>query len=582
MPSPLASEIMSPYHRFRVNPNDEFIGEEEFDRVFMTMTDGDGNTLYESEGFPLLREIVPQNDLETLKQYFTHAPWAVPKLPNDGDEVIEGKDLFLIAVESGSLDILQWLLINATRDTDPTQPIRFKTCGYQLLNEAARYGHIDVVQFLLNHQPLYASIHDRDTMGYTAILSAADLYSDTYCYTAEWNKVCPETNEAIINILLDRGAYASNTVLHINNLEKTLDTVLTLVAKWAGPELIKRLVDCGADVHATVTKWTMEIDLRTSFPTVSDVDALAIACYHANFKAVKTLMDCRGVGVDVTSMACFQDSLGGLPLHWVTRNNLPDEFDYILESLLDERVRNITSIIGLLLDLDPTTVNTQDQDGSTPLHYATETFGRNSQLYTPIFELLCKRGGDASIRKNKGETPLHTLFGRFMAKVPVDPAAVSILLAHGANVKDTVDGNTPLHIAAGNLHFVDAVSALLDHGADPAVKNSLQETALHKAAVGRAWVSGVGCTAEKKRRLQEDMLARLVKAGGVELLDLQDAHGQAPRQICQRQREQWRIAELPRDLPGQMRFTDGRVYPGIGRGRGRGSGRGGRGGRGRT
>ncbi|CEI67694.1 hypothetical protein FVEN_g9513 [Fusarium venenatum] len=578
MPPPLVSEIEPSYQRFRVNPNDEFIGEEEeFDRVLMTMTDRDGKTLYESEVLPLLHEIIRQNNLETLRQYFTRAPWAVPKLPNGVEEFIEENDLFLLAVESGSLDILQWLLTNAKRDTNSAQLIRFKTRGYQLLNEAARYGHIEVVQFLLNHQPLYASIHDRDSNGYTAILSAADVYSDTYCYTAEWDKVCLENNEAIINLLLDRGACASDTIPLINNPDKTLDTVLTLVVKWACPELIKRLVDCGADVHATVTKWTMQIDLRTSFPTVSGVNALAIACYHANFKAVKTLMDCRGVGVDVASMACFRDSSAGLPLHWVTRNNLPDEFDYIPESLLDERVRNITSLIRLLLDLDPTAVNMQDQDGFAPLHYATQTFGRNTQLYTPIFELLCKRGGDASIRNNKGETPLHTLFGRCMAKVPVDPAAVSVLLAHGAKVTDTVNGNKPLHMAAGNLHFADAVSVLLDHGADPAAKDSSQATALHKAAVGRAWVSRVGCTAEKRRRLQDDMLARLVKAGGVELLDLPDAHGQTPRQICQRKREQWRIAELPHTPPGQMRFTDGRVYPGIGRGRGRGSGRSGRG-----
>jgi ankyrin repeat protein len=578
MSSLFVSEIKSPYKKFKANPNDEFIGEEkEPDRGLLTITDRDGSILHEDEYLSLLNEIVLQNDLKALKQYFTSAPWAIPQLPNGRGELVEALDLFLLAVESGSLDILQWLLTNATRDADSSQPIRFKIRGYQLLNEAARYGHIEVVQFLLDHQPLYASIHDRDTKGYTAMLSATDVYSDRYVYTAEWDKVCLENNEAIINLLLDRGGCASDTILPMTDAEKTPDTILTLVVTWAGPGLIKRLIDCGADVHATVTKWTMNIGLGTSFPTVSGVNALAVACYHANFKAVKTLMDCRGIGVDVAGMACFRDSLGGLPIHWATRNELPNEFEHVPESLLHEGVRNITSLIGLLLNLDPTAINMQDRDGFTLLHYATETFGRNSKLYTHIFELLCKRGGDASIRNNKGETPIHTLFGRCMTKVPVDLAAVSLLLAHGAKVADTVDEKTPFHMAAGNLHFADAVSSLLDHGADPAAKDSSKATALHKAASGRAWVSGVGCTAEKRRRLQEDMIARLVKAGGVELLDLPYVHGQTPRQICQRKREEWRIAELPRDPPGQMRFTEGRLYPGIGRGRGRGSGRPGRG-----
>ncbi|KAG8677768.1 hypothetical protein FPOAC2_03909 [Fusarium poae] len=578
MPSRPVSEIESPYQKFTINLNDEFINEEEeFDRVLMTMTDRGGNILYESEGLPFLDEIVRQNDVENLKQYFTRAPWAVPKLPNGEGHLIDQTDHFLLAVKSGSLNVLQWLLTNATRDTNFTRPIRFKERGFQLLNEAARYGHLEMVQFLLDNQPLYASIQDRDTKGYTAILSATDVYSDRYCYTAEWDKVCLQCNEAIINLLLDRGACASDTILPLTDVEKTPDTVLTLVVKWAGPDLIKRLIDCGADVHATVTKWTMNVNLRSS-ATISGVNALAIACYHANFNAVKTLIDCRGDGADARSMACFRDSLGGLPLHWLTRNQLPDELEYIPEPMLHERVQNITSLIELLLDLDSTAVNMQDGDGFTPLHYATKTFGRNSKLYTPIFELLCKRGGDASIRNNKGETPLHTLFGRCMTKVPVDPAAISVLFAHGAKVTDTVAGNTALHIAAGNHHFADTVSLLLDHDADPAVKNLFQETALHRAASGRSWPSGVVNITEERMRLQEDMLARLVKAGGGELMDVPDAHGDTPRQISERRRENWRTADLPREPLEQPQSSDGRSCWGSRRGR---PGRGGARGRGR-
>ncbi|CAG7562029.1 unnamed protein product [Fusarium equiseti] len=559
MAPPDVSEIESPYQKFRVNPNDEFVGEEdEPDRVYMTMTDRDGSILYEMEGLPLLHGIVQQNDLGALQQYFTIAPCFIPKLPSGEEEIIETTDYFRLAVESGSLDVLQWLLNNASRDTVSAQPIRFKMRGFQLLNEAARYGHIEIVRSLLDHQPLYSNIQDRDTKGYTAILSAADVFSERYCFQPRWNEVCLKNNEAVINLLLDRGAYASDTVLATYD-EETLDTVLTLVVKWAGPELIKRLIDCGANFHTTIKKWTEFMG-----PSASGVNALAVACYHANIKAAETLIDCRGV-VTAASMACSRDSLGGLPLHWATRNQLPENLECIPKSILQERVQNITSLIELLLDLHPAAVNIQDQDGYTPLHHATESFGRNSKLYTPVFELLCKRGGDASIRNNKGQTPLHTLFDTCIANVPIDPAAISVLLAHGARVTDTVAGNTPLHIAAGNLHFVDAVSCLLDHGADPTAKDLLQATALHRAASGRSWPSEVG-KSEARTRLQEDMLARLVKAGGEELMDLPDAHSETPRQICQRRREERRITELPCKPSKQLRFSSGRSRPGRGGG----------------
>lgn len=152
MAPPDISETEPPYRIFRVNPNDEFIGEEDeynHDRVSMTMTDRHGSILYEMEDLPLLQEIIHQNDVGALQQYFTIAPHFAPKLPNGEEEIIESIDFFCLAVESGSLDVLQWLLNNAPRDTVSTQPIRFKTRGFQLLNEAARYGRMEIVKFLL-------------------------------------------------------------------------------------------------------------------------------------------------------------------------------------------------------------------------------------------------------------------------------------------------------------------------------------------------------------------------------------------------------------------------------------------------
>jgi ankyrin repeat protein len=107
------------------------------------------------------------------------------------------------------------------------------------------------------------------------------------------------------------------------------------------------------------------------------------------------------------------------------------------------------------------------------LHYATRHFGKNGKIYTPVFELLCSRGADPSLRNYKDETPLHTLFQSHGDDASIDPVAVSLILAYGAKVTDVDDaGNTPLHIATRNSHFIDAILLLLEHNAEPAQKES--------------------------------------------------------------------------------------------------------------
>ncbi|EWY84236.1 hypothetical protein FOYG_13996 [Fusarium oxysporum NRRL 32931] len=108
-------------------------------------------------------------------------------------------------------------------------------------------------------------------------------------------------------------------------------------------------------------------------------------------------------------------------------------------------VLSMTNTIELLASLDPTAINVQDNDGNTPLHYAARSLGRHNMLYIPVLQLLCDRGGDASMRINNGETPLHTLFRLYNDDTshtnqdPIDIAAISILLAYGASSTETED-----------------------------------------------------------------------------------------------------------------------------------------------
>ncbi|KAF5697202.1 ankyrin [Fusarium mundagurra] len=164
----------------------------------------------------------------------------------------------------------------------PTQEISFRDRGFILLNLAAEYAHIEIVQFLLNNQPFYANIHERANGYYTTIQSAAESWAMTRhepFYPQDW----VDRKEAIMNLLLDWGARASDSDFPLAE-EKTSATVLTLAAKWAGPGLIKRLIQGGADVHAR--------------GYIDDVTAIFIACVYGNFNAIEILLDYRGNEID--------------------------------------------------------------------------------------------------------------------------------------------------------------------------------------------------------------------------------------------------------------------------------------------
>ncbi|KAJ4138814.1 hypothetical protein NW768_002687 [Fusarium equiseti] len=194
------------------------------------------------------------------------------------------------------------------------------------------------------------------------------------------------------------------------------------------------------------------------------IDPQAIPCYF-------DLPDNDEAGFEYASVFIVAAECGSLG---AARSQLK----YIPASFYDERAGKICRTVEQLLDFAPTPVNVQDKNGYTALHYATQYFGRNGGIFTPIFALLCSRGADVSLRNYKDEMPLHTLFQSHGDDGPIDITAVSLLLSHGAKVTDVDEaGNTPLHIATQDWHSIDAVAILLEYGADPAQKNLKQEKA---------------------------------------------------------------------------------------------------------
>ncbi|KAJ9416773.1 ankyrin repeat-containing domain protein [Fusarium oxysporum] len=598
MTSPL-SETESPYQRYRRDPTevDANGDQENWQPSPLSIIDRDGSVLFERTELDLRTDIICQNDVEMLQQYLNAAPWAIEK-PGPKDSTT---DPFFVAAQSGRVEALQALLAHYSKVNGPSEEVRFPDRRVDLLSTAAKWGRVEVVRFLLDNQPLYADIQERGNNGESAILSAADTRGTRTIDYLGHQEVCLDNNEAVMHLLLDRGACASDSLTRYDDRREAQasETVLTLAVQWAGPGLIQRLIDSGAEVHAKIG-YKVGFIPRLEFKDLSvDVTAISVASLHANFKAVEVLISNRGNGVDITDMTSHRDSQGRLPVHWASQCQLTHSPSAIPASRIPENAESVMNTIKLLLNNDPKTINIQDNGGNTPWHYAALFYGRLGKQHTPIMRFLCDRGADASICNVYEETPLHMLFHRGWGYSPVDTMAVETLLAHGAKATDVdVYGNTPLHYAAWFLRHSDAVSYLLKHGADVNIRNLCQETPLHSVADSPYWgdTAHDGRTPTKKETAeelfkdQEAMMAELMEAGGVEMMDQPNHAGKSPRHITQEWKEHAREAQakqtaIDNDVPwfdwptvtsswdssGRGRRKDG---TGIGGGMGVGMGRG--------
>lgn len=192
MSSSTDTEDESSHCRFAENPNAKYEsqGLEGHCPAPMTMLHTDGSILYENVHFGLLYEIIAQNDTNALQKYPTIAPWAFSMEPGFAHDLwaVPDRHLFLDycdcdvvidmnccmwAAYRGALGVRKILLNHCTKGKDPDMKIKFESGEVLLLNEATQYGQVDIVRFLLNHQPRYASIYERDQSDYTALLSAA-------------------------------------------------------------------------------------------------------------------------------------------------------------------------------------------------------------------------------------------------------------------------------------------------------------------------------------------------------------------------------------------------------------------------
>ena len=128
-------------------------------------------------------------------------------------------------------------------------------------------------------------------------------------------------------------------------------------------------------------------------------------------------------------------------------------------SVHDDVARGDMDALKRKLEGDSTLLESRNELGKTPLHYAV-TFAQKDAM-----EYLIAQGADVSAADGTGLTPLHVA-----AIVDVRGAARLLLDAGAAMEAQDSFGDTPLHSAAmhGSTHVLEF---LLDREADPSITN---------------------------------------------------------------------------------------------------------------
>jgi len=118
--------------------------------------------------------------------------------------------------------------------------------------------------------------------------------------------------------------------------------------------------------------------------------------------------------------------------------------------------------------LDNADINTPDEYGYTPLHWACE------QGRTGLARLLLEHRAEVNAREDRNSrAPLH------LACLEGHPDTARFLLSHGAdvNARDRV-GFTPLHLACLGGGHPDTARLLLEHRADITTRDGRGNTPL--------------------------------------------------------------------------------------------------------
>ncbi|WP_336759607.1 ankyrin repeat domain-containing protein [Paenibacillus sp. USHLN196] len=164
--------------------------------------------------------------------------------------------------------------------------------------------------------------------------------------------------------------------------------------------------------------------------------------------------------------------------------NHAEQMNHLFQAAQEGHVEKLKS----LLDTHPELANSENQDGLTPLGYASH-FGQAGAV-----RVLLEHGADVNALSHSkisfipSNTALHAALAGERS-----PEVIQLLLEHGAStsILDS-DGQYALHSAAFHTDHIELIEMLLQNGADPNVLNSAGQTALD-IALKRGNTSTASC-----------------------------------------------------------------------------------------
>ena len=309
--------------------------------------------------------------------------------------------------------------------------------GSTPLHEAVRYGHKNIVQLLLDNG---ADPNSQDSLGKTPLLlvipkqyrieissmlithganpNAKDMYGDTPVHIATMSSMDVQMLENLKNGGAD-----------INERNKQGITPMSLAVDRLNKEHIKFYTEKGAEIHAE--------DIKGNTPLSRILEA---EDKTTSSELLKIIVNSKNIN--------SRDSFGNTPLHIaVNKNASPEQFKYLLSLTDDVDIRN--------------------RNGDTPLYLAVQ---KNRRIHG---EMLLAKQADVFSTNNENYSPLR------MALVGGGEAQEWILTSDVIKKTDGT-GNTPLHYAA-EWKLDNAVSILLEKGANPNSRNTNGETAIFNA-----------------------------------------------------------------------------------------------------
>ncbi|MBA3954126.1 ankyrin repeat domain-containing protein [Candidatus Dependentiae bacterium] len=361
------------------------------------------------------------------------------------------------AVKNGNCALVKHLL---NLEEQSSGDLRLNRCNEKhrtLLYVAAKSGHLDLVQLLLDKG---ANSNGAETGEKDGEDDDSQMYK--YKHLTPLHAAAKKGHVAIVKLLIDRGA-------HVNALAKN---------NWCSP--INLAVE---NEHIPVVRILLKHGAQMEICDYESYSPLARAVQIGNKALIQMLLK---NGAEINNK--YEDDSCIPPLNAaVTEGNLD-----IIRLLLDEGA-----------NVDGWSFEGCDEFRWTALHEAVKNEHVN------VVQLLLKEGANVnSGNEDDGYeatcTPLHVAAGLGATKV------VKLLLRYGANrVAQNSDKKTPLYVAFENNHldvvdllinyrsdFIDCeqlygaalhgnvklIQFLLDKGVDVNSKDSSNKTALHAAA----------------------------------------------------------------------------------------------------